>query len=372
MKLHPRLSMMLFVLLELSSTRRAFCQEDNSGGVAEKTDRTKTPPSSWNQGQDDDMDQPTNPSLSEQNSNQPEKTGLGVDDGGAPNDTQHDKIIDIHINTTTRGMPFPIPPGIIAMFIDSERVFQANFTLRCPDPHMRYVLDVTLQQLSHQRVARLSSPLSLEISCENGTRDEGGPEDYLAQTTVSGTFNISIASTLLGKGLLLFFLRPQSDEAMAAETSSAFSLDGSFKIHESASSVSSPRSSSSLSSESNASLLSSPKPSGLPSLPSSSPSPPSSRLVHQAPVLVLRPYRIVDLLFRICTYVIVLSATIAMGCKTDLKIVRETLKKPTAPVIGFFCQYVCMPLVSPSLPLVFESFFWGVPLFRWQVPLCRW
>ncbi len=37
-----------------------------------------------------------------------------------------------------------------------------------------------------------------------------------------------------------------------------------------------------------------------------------------------------------------------MGCKLDLEVVKEVLKKPVAPDIVFASQFIIMPLVSTS------------------------
>merc|ERR1719385_18183 len=44
-----------------------------------------------------------------------------------------------------------------------------------------------------------------------------------------------------------------------------------------------------------------------------------------------------------------------MGCAMDLKVVRETLKKPIGPLIGFICQYIFMPLIAFGLGFIFPA-----------------
>lgn len=44
--------------------------------------------------------------------------------------------------------------------------------------------------------------------------------------------------------------------------------------------------------------------------------------------------------------ILVCLANVAMGCKTELGVVKEVLKKPVAPLTGMFSQFVLMPLVS--------------------------
>ena len=43
--------------------------------------------------------------------------------------------------------------------------------------------------------------------------------------------------------------------------------------------------------------------------------------------------------------ILVCLANVAMGCKTELNVVKEVLKKPIGPVTGMFSQFVLMPLV---------------------------
>merc|ERR1712223_705514 len=39
----------------------------------------------------------------------------------------------------------------------------------------------------------------------------------------------------------------------------------------------------------------------------------------------------------------------------DLEVVRETIKKPIGPLIGFLCQYLMMPLLSYALGFIFGT-----------------
>ncbi|XP_076449312.1 uncharacterized protein LOC143285782 [Babylonia areolata] len=72
-------------------------------------------------------------------------------------------------------------------------------------------------------------------------------------------------------------------------------------------------------------------------------------VVQKHVVTVLRVIRPVDVVFRGVLYGFVIMATIGMGCKTDMGVVKEVLKKPVAPAIGFFCQYLIMPLIAFTL-----------------------
>ena len=43
--------------------------------------------------------------------------------------------------------------------------------------------------------------------------------------------------------------------------------------------------------------------------------------------------------------ILVCVANVSMGCKTELSVVKEVLKKPIAPLTGLFSQFVLMPMV---------------------------
>lgn len=64
------------------------------------------------------------------------------------------------------------------------------------------------------------------------------------------------------------------------------------------------------------------------------------------PIAVIRETTILDTLFRIFGISFIIFTTIGMGITTDLAVVKEVLKRPVAPIIGFTSQYIVMPLVS--------------------------
>jgi sodium/bile acid cotransporter 3/5 len=43
--------------------------------------------------------------------------------------------------------------------------------------------------------------------------------------------------------------------------------------------------------------------------------------------------------------ILVCLANVAMGCKTELSVVKEVLKRPIGPLTGMFSQFILMPLV---------------------------
>lgn len=66
-------------------------------------------------------------------------------------------------------------------------------------------------------------------------------------------------------------------------------------------------------------------------------------------VSVVRKTSIFDMLFGIIIISLVTVNYVNMGCHLDLRVVRETLKRPIGPAIGFVCQFTVMPLVSRVL-----------------------
>lgn len=55
-----------------------------------------------------------------------------------------------------------------------------------------------------------------------------------------------------------------------------------------------------------------------------------------------------DNVFRALMVLFLICLMVAMGCKTELQVLREVWSKPIAPVIGLACQFFLMPLVSPT------------------------
>ncbi|CAD5229169.1 unnamed protein product [Bursaphelenchus okinawaensis] len=50
--------------------------------------------------------------------------------------------------------------------------------------------------------------------------------------------------------------------------------------------------------------------------------------------------------FVVTLIILITIANVLMGCELDMNVVYETLRKPIAPAIGFFTQFVLMPLIS--------------------------
>ena len=63
-------------------------------------------------------------------------------------------------------------------------------------------------------------------------------------------------------------------------------------------------------------------------------------------VVVIRGKKLLNDIFIVVVVVMVLIANVGMGCIIELKEVKEVLRRPVAPLIGFLCQFVIMPVVS--------------------------
>jgi len=72
-------------------------------------------------------------------------------------------------------------------------------------------------------------------------------------------------------------------------------------------------------------------------------------------VSIVRKKTIESKVFSYSVAVLVSLAYINMGCAMDLHVVRETLKKPIGPMVGFLCQYLIMPLLSYGLGFLFGA-----------------
>lgn len=68
------------------------------------------------------------------------------------------------------------------------------------------------------------------------------------------------------------------------------------------------------------------------------------------------PYRdTLDRTFIVCLISLITVANILMGCELDLNAVFSTLKRPIAPAIGFFTQFIIMPVLAYSIALLVLS-----------------
>ncbi|KAL7055793.1 hypothetical protein AAHC03_022579 [Spirometra sp. Aus1] len=74
-----------------------------------------------------------------------------------------------------------------------------------------------------------------------------------------------------------------------------------------------------------------------------------SQLVSGFRVVILRKSGLVDRIFRIGLIILLFVVTFLMGCDLDIVILREHLRKPIGPVIGFLCQFILMPGIAYAL-----------------------
>lgn len=68
---------------------------------------------------------------------------------------------------------------------------------------------------------------------------------------------------------------------------------------------------------------------------------------------VIRAKRAIDKIFVSIIILLVSIAFINMGCTLDMDVVKETLKRPIGPSIGFCCQYLFMPLCAFALAKIY-------------------
>lgn len=69
-------------------------------------------------------------------------------------------------------------------------------------------------------------------------------------------------------------------------------------------------------------------------------------------VSVVREVRVIDSVFTYSVAILVSIIYINFGCVLDWPVLKETIKRPIGPAIGFICQFVLMPLVSILLILL--------------------
>ena len=83
------------------------------------------------------------------------------------------------------------------------------------------------------------------------------------------------------------------------------------------------------------------------------------------PISVVRGRTSLQLYFTIIVGVLVLINNINIGCCIDLKVIKGVLKKPVAPLIGFACQFLFMPLASFAIGLLLfpDNISWRLSLF---------
>lgn len=86
--------------------------------------------------------------------------------------------------------------------------------------------------------------------------------------------------------------------------------------------------------------------------------------INSCPITITQPRRVIDIVFDIMIYTFGLMISLLMGILLDKKCILNIFKIPKAMFIGFFCQYLIMPLVIffninfvKSKNLIFENCF---------------
>ncbi|KAL3185208.1 hypothetical protein MRX96_031082 [Rhipicephalus microplus] len=82
------------------------------------------------------------------------------------------------------------------------------------------------------------------------------------------------------------------------------------------------------------------------------------------PVSVVRKQSRLSLIFTVSVAVLVSLNYINMGCALDMEVVKDVLRRPIGPVVGFFSQYLAMPLVAFGMAQwLFEEAYLQLGLF---------
>ena len=63
-------------------------------------------------------------------------------------------------------------------------------------------------------------------------------------------------------------------------------------------------------------------------------------------IITVQPKRVIDLVFDIYVWSFSLLISTLMGILIDRDALRDIIKMPIPVIIGFVCQYICMPLVN--------------------------
>lgn len=74
-----------------------------------------------------------------------------------------------------------------------------------------------------------------------------------------------------------------------------------------------------------------------------------SALPYTYDVTVIREDGPLNTAFLVSIIVLVVLANIAMGCKVEIAVVKEILRRPLAPVVGLLSQFIIMPLVRVAI-----------------------
>ncbi|CAL8083960.1 unnamed protein product [Calicophoron daubneyi] len=70
------------------------------------------------------------------------------------------------------------------------------------------------------------------------------------------------------------------------------------------------------------------------------------------PVIVIRYNGVAQIVFRVFVIILVTVFTFTMGCELDQDILKQYIKKPIGPAIGFCCQFIIMPVAAFVIAMV--------------------
>ncbi|KAI0214454.1 P3 protein [Lamellibrachia satsuma] len=70
-------------------------------------------------------------------------------------------------------------------------------------------------------------------------------------------------------------------------------------------------------------------------------------------IAVIREPHVLYPFFLGLVFILVLCVNIGMGCALDLEVVKTVLRRPVAPAIGFFSQFLVMPILAYSMVRLF-------------------
>lgn len=80
-------------------------------------------------------------------------------------------------------------------------------------------------------------------------------------------------------------------------------------------------------------------------------------LINSCSIIITQPKRIIDIIFNVMIYSFGFIISLLMGILLDKKCILNIFKIPRAMFIGFFCQYLLMPLVIFNLYVLLKKKF---------------
>ncbi|XP_046543689.1 ileal sodium/bile acid cotransporter-like [Haliotis rubra] len=198
-------------------------------------------------------------------------------------------------NTTSDFRISVSPSPSVHMFMEASAILNVSYFIVCDSPDRVYNLSV---YTTENKVAFLAQPGDFSIRCNNISKLASRAIPLEKSTRVSGTFSINLRSDLIGRTWLVF--ETDRNRSSPQETQSDTETT-----------------------------------TGQP-----------ENNVQRYMIVVTRNARPIDTVFNVVMYLFVIASTIGMGCKIELGVVKSVLRKPVAPAVGFFCQYLVMPLIA--------------------------